>query len=42
MLSRVSDFRIYEVYQQAGFKLDAAKAMVIGILKDSSAYEVKK
>jgi len=42
VLSRVSDFRIYEVYQDAGFKLDAAKALVLSILKDSSAYEVKK
>lgn len=42
VLSRVSDFRIYEVYQDAGFKLEAAKALVLEILKDSSAYEVKK
>lgn len=40
VLSRVSDFRIYEVYQDAGFSMDAAKAFVLGVLKDSKAYEV--
>ncbi|MGE0736188.1 MAG: hypothetical protein AB7G15_05835 [Alphaproteobacteria bacterium] len=42
VLTRVSDFRIYEVYQAAGFKMDAAKDLVRNILKDSAAYEVKK
>jgi hypothetical protein len=40
VLSRVSDFRIYEVYQDAGFNLDAAKAFVLSVLRDSKAYEV--
>lgn len=40
VLSRVSDFRIYEVYQQAGYSMDAAKALVLAVLKDSKAYEV--
>jgi hypothetical protein len=40
VLSRVSDFRIYEVYQDAGFNLDAAKALVLSVLRDSKAYEV--
>ena len=42
VLSRVSDYRIYEVYQQAGFKMDAAKDLVVSILKDSAPYEVPK
>jgi hypothetical protein len=40
VLSRVSDFRIYEVYQKSGYKPEAAKELVLSILKDSSAYEV--
>ena len=40
VLSRVSDYRIYEVYQDAGFSMDAAKAFVMGIIKDSKVYEV--
>lgn len=40
VLSRVSDYRIYEVYQEAGFNMDAAKALVLSVLKDSKAYEV--
>lgn len=42
VLSRVSDFRIYEVYQSANFNMDAAKELVLAVLKDSSAYEVSK
>ena len=42
VLSRVSDYRLYEVYQDAGFSMDAAKAVVLSVLKDSSAYEVRK
>ena len=42
VLSRVSDYRIYEVYQQAGFKVDAAKDLIVSILKDSAPYEVPK
>ena len=42
VLSRVSDYRLYEVYQDAGFSMDAAKALVLSVLKDSSAYEVRK
>ena len=40
VLSRVSDYRLYEVYQDAGFSMDAAKAFVLGVLRDSKAYEV--
>ena len=41
VLSRVSDFRIYEEYQAAGFDMDAAKKLVLSVVQDSSAYEVK-
>lgn len=40
VLSRVSDFRIYEAYQAGGFSLDAAKALVLSVLRDSKPYEV--
>jgi hypothetical protein len=42
VLSRVSDYRIYEVYQDDGFSMDAAKALVLSVLRDSKAYEVTK
>jgi hypothetical protein len=42
VLSRVSDFRIYEVYQESGYSMDAAKALVLAVLKDSKAYEVAR
>ena len=42
VLSRVSDYRLYEVYQDAGFSMDAAKALVLSVLRDSAAYEVRK
>jgi hypothetical protein len=41
VLSRVSDFRLYEEYQAAGFDMNAAKRMIMSVLQDSSAYEVK-
>lgn len=40
--TRVSDFRIYQVYQQAGFNKEAPKALVRSIIAGSSAYEVPK
>ena len=42
VLTRVSDFKIYEVYQKAGFSKDAAKQFVRSVLEDSSPYEVPK
>ncbi|MSP87918.1 MAG: hypothetical protein EXQ92_03760 [Alphaproteobacteria bacterium] len=42
VLTRVSDFRIYEIYQNAGFNAEAAREAVRAILKNSSAYEVPK
>ncbi len=41
VLSRVSDFQLYKVYQDADFSVDAVKGKILSILKDSSAYEVK-
>ena len=41
VLSRVSDFRIYEVYQKAGFDMAAAKKFILEVIQDSSKYEVK-
>ncbi len=38
---RVSDFRIYEVYQEADFDMDAAKKFILSVLQDSSAYEIR-
>ncbi len=40
VLSRFSDFKLYKVYQDNGFSVDAVKAKIISVLKDSSAYEV--
>ncbi len=41
VLSRISDFKLYKVYQDAGFSVDAAKKRITEILMDSSAYEVR-
>ncbi|MBI3453254.1 MAG: hypothetical protein HY057_10625 [Rhodospirillales bacterium] len=40
--TRVSDFRIYQIYQRAGFKKEAAKNFVRSVIADSSEYEVPK
>jgi hypothetical protein len=40
VLSRVGDFRIYEVYQKAGFDPEAAKRFVRSVIEDPSPYEV--
>ncbi len=42
VLSRVSDFRLYEVYQDAGFNAAPAKDLILSVIKDSSAYEVPR
>jgi hypothetical protein len=42
VLSRVSDFRIYDEYQNAGFNMDAAKKLILSVIQDSSPYEVAK
>lgn len=41
VLTRVSDFRIYEAYQNANFDMAAAKKLVLSVVQDSSAYEIK-
>lgn len=41
VLSRVSDFRIYEIYQEANFDMGAAKKFILSVLQDSSAYEIR-
>jgi hypothetical protein len=42
VLTRVSDYQIYGVYQDAKFNIQAAKDLILSVLKDSSAYEVAK
>jgi hypothetical protein len=42
VLSRVGDFKIYEVYQKAGFHREAAKQFVGSVLDDPTPYEVPK
>ena len=39
VLTRVSDFRIYEEYQNANFDMAAAKKLILSVVQDSSAYE---
>lgn len=42
VLSRVGDFKIYDVYQRAGFRKEAARSFVRSVLDDPSPYEVPK
>jgi hypothetical protein len=42
VLSRVSDFRIYEVYQAAKFNIQAAKDLILSVIRDSAPYEVAR
>jgi len=42
VLSRVGDFKIYEVYQKAGFSREAATQFVRSVLDNPSPYEVSK
>lgn len=41
VLTRISDFKLYKVYQDADFSEKAVKDKILAVLKDSSAYEVK-
>lgn len=41
VLSRISDFKLYRIYQDTDFSVDAVKGTILSILNDSSAYEVK-
>jgi hypothetical protein len=40
VLSRVGDFKVYEIYQKAGYRRDAALRFVRSVLDDPSPYEV--
>jgi len=42
VLSRVGDFKIYDVYQKAGFRKEAARQFVRSVLDDPSPYEAPK
>jgi hypothetical protein len=42
VLTRVSDFRIYEEYQNAKFDMAAAKKLILAVVQDSSEYETAK
>ena len=42
VLSRVGDFKIYEIYQKAGFNREAATQFVRSVLENPSPYEVPK
>lgn len=41
VLTRMSDFKLYSIYQNADFSEEAVKAKIRDIIEDSSAYEVK-
>lgn len=41
VLTRISDFKLYKIYQDADFSEDAVKEKILAVLTDSSAYEVK-
>ena len=40
VLTRVSDFKLYSLYQSSGYSANAVKKVILSVLKDSSAYEV--
>jgi len=40
VLTRISDFRLYRIYQDSNFSEEAVKAVIDDILVDSSAYEI--
>lgn len=40
VLTRISDFKLYNMYQNAGYNADVVKKVIRGILADSAAYEV--
>lgn len=41
VLTRVSDFKLYKIYQDAGFSVDTVKDTIRSVLADSTSYEVK-
>jgi hypothetical protein len=40
VLTRLSDFKLYSLYQSSGFDANVVKKLILAVLKDSSAYEV--
>ncbi|MCC7017686.1 MAG: hypothetical protein IT564_10850 [Rhodospirillales bacterium] len=40
VLTRISDFKLYSLYQNSGYSADAVKKVILSVLKDSTAYEV--
>ena len=40
VLSRISDFKLYSIYQNAGYDEAAVKKTILSIIKDSASYEV--
>lgn len=40
VLTRVSDFKLYSLYQNSGYSVDTVKKLILSVLRDSSAYEV--
>ncbi len=40
VLTRISDFKLYNLYQTAGFDASVPKKLILSIIKDSAAYEV--
>ena len=40
VLTRISDFRLYNLYQSANFDAGVPKKLILEILQDSAAYEV--
>jgi hypothetical protein len=39
VLSRIGDFKIYEVYQKAGFRRDAAVQLIRSVIENPAPYE---
>jgi len=40
-LSRLSDFKLYSMYQAAGYDASVPKKAILGVLRDSAAQEVR-
>jgi len=40
VLTRISDFKLYSIYQNSNFSVEAVKAKIHAVLEDSSDYEV--
>ena len=40
VLTRISDFKLYSIYQNSGFDVSTVKEKILSVLHDSSSYEV--